>query len=137
MSPLTFCVTSCRRSAYRGDAMRNLRRNETVFEYRAYLGEEETLNGEMHTGNYHAVYADPVQYRGNIDPPSGFATDNLFGVNTQYTHVLLMDNPNADITEEGLIYWKGAAYEIKAVRPSLNVLAIALKKRTQNHADGN
>lgn len=115
--------------------MRLLRRNTTRFMYRALTGEAETLQDGMHTGNYEPTYGDPVQYRGNISAPSGFATDNLFGVNTQYTHVLVMDNPNANIAEDGLIEWNGAEYEVKAVRPSLNVLAVALKKRTVNHAE--
>ena len=115
--------------------MRLQRRNTTAFEYRANLGEQETLVDGMHTGDYGITYAAPVRYRGNISAPSGFATDNLFGVNTKYTHVLLLDNPNADIQEDGLIDWKGATYEIKAVRPSINVLAVALKKRTANNAE--
>lgn len=114
--------------------MKLLRRNTTPFTYRALAGEEETLVNGRHTGIMHPVYADPVEYRGNISAPSGFATDQLFGVNTHYTHVLLLDKPDADITETGLIDWKGATYEIKAVRPSLNVLAVALKKQTANNA---
>lgn len=115
--------------------MRLLRRNTSVFSYRAFAGEQEVLKDGRHTGNTKPLYAEPVQYRGNISAPSGFATDNLFGVNTKYTHVLLMDNPNADIKEDGLIDWNGSSYEIKAVRPSINVLAIALKKKTANHAE--
>lgn len=114
--------------------MKLLRRNTTVFGYRAYTGEAELLNGTMHTGIFAPTYAVAVQYRGNISVPSGYATDNLFGVNTQYTHVLVMDKPDADIQEDGLIDWQGATYEIKAVRPSLNVLSVALKKLTVNHA---
>lgn len=115
--------------------MRLLRRNTSVFSYRAFAGEQEVLKDGRHTGNTKPLYAEPVQYRGNISAPSGFATDNLFGVNTKYTHVLLMENPNADIKEDGLIDWNGSSYEIKAVRPSINVLAIALKKKTANHAE--
>ena len=115
--------------------MKLLRRNTTTFEYRAYVGEQEILLDGMHTGNYGPVYAAPVQYRGNISAPSGFATDNLFGVNTKYTHVLLMDNPCADISEEGLIDWKGSVYDVKAVRPSINVLAVAIKKRTTDGSE--
>ncbi len=115
--------------------MKLLRRNTTLFQYRALAGEEEEIRNGHHTGNMKPYYGDPVIYRGNISAPSGFATDNLFGVNTQYTHVLLMDKPEADISEDGLIDWRGGVYEVKAVRPSLNVLAVVLKKRTVNHAD--
>ena len=115
--------------------MRLLKRNTVSFDYRKYLGEQEILKNGHHTGNYAPAYSDPIQYRGNISAPSGFATDQLFGINTQYTHVLLMDKPDADIEESGLIEWKDAIYEIKAVRPSLNVLAVALKKQTANHVE--
>lgn len=115
--------------------MRLLKRNTTVFEYRPQTGEEEVLINDHHTGNMKPIYGDPVQYRGNISAPSGFVTDQLFGIDIKYTHVLLMDKPDADIEETGLIDWKGAVYEIKAVRPSLNVLAVALKKQTANNAN--
>jgi len=115
--------------------MRCLRRNTSVFLYRAYLGKEEKLKDGRHTGIQEAKYDEPVRYRGNISAPSGFATDNLFGVNTQYTHVLVIDNPDANIAEDGLIEWKGSVYEVKAVRPSINVLSVALKKRTENAAE--
>lgn len=114
--------------------MRVLRRNTTVFEYRAYLGKEDVLVNGLHTGTPVPVYDAPVPYRGHISVSSGIATDNLFGVNTNYTHVLIMDNPDADIQEEGLITWKGNDYDVQAVRPSFNFLAAAIRKRTKNNA---
>ena len=116
--------------------MRLLRRNTTVFDYRPYTGEEERITNGRHTGINDPKYGDPVSYRGTISVPSGYVTDNLFGLNTQYTHVLVMDDPDADIQEYGLIEWKGRTYEIRAVRQSQNVLSAALKKRTVNHAEG-
>lgn len=115
--------------------MRILKRNSATFEYRPYAGKERQMKDGKQTFNYVPVYGDPVQYSGNISVPSGLATDNLFGVNTPYTHVLLMGDTKADIKEEGLITWKGCDYDITAVRPSLNVLAVALRKRTVNHAE--
>ena len=116
--------------------MKLQRRNTVLFQYKPVIGQEERLLNGMHTGNYGPVYGDPVVYRGNISVPSGFATDNLFGVNTQYTHVLVMDNVNANIAEDGLIEWNGSKYDVKAVRQSINVLSAALKKRTVNNAAG-
>lgn len=114
--------------------MRLLRRNTTTFQYLKNIGEEETILNGRHTGDSEPMYDSPITYRGNISSPTGFATDKLFGIDVQYSHVLLLDKPDTDITEDGLIVWNGAEYEIKAVRPSLNVLAIALKKRPVNHA---
>lgn len=114
--------------------MKTLRRNETTFTYTAYVGKQEKLKDGKHTGKFtEAYYADPVEYRGNIFVPSGWDYQQLFGIETRYTHVLVMDQPDADITESGLIQWKGNEYEIKAVRPSLNVLRIALRQRTSGN----
>lgn len=114
--------------------MRLQKRNTTVFDYRAYLGESEVIRNGLHSGNAEPVYDSPVQKHGSISSPYGFATNQLFGIDTKYTHILLMDRVDPDIVENGLIDWKGAVYEITAVRPSLNVLAVALKKRTVNNA---
>ena len=117
--------------------MKLLRRNTTQFTYQANTGNEtEAIRNGKHTGEYVPVYANPVTYRGNISAPYGNASDNLFGINTQYTHVLVMDDPTVNIKEDGLITWNGATYEVKAVRPTINVLAVALKKRTENHVGG-
>ena len=114
--------------------MRLLRRNTTEFTYTAYSGKTEVMNNGKHTGKFTLTYADPVTYRGNISVPSGNDYQQLFGIETSYTHVLLMDDPETDIRESGLIQWKGKVYEIKAVRPSLNVLAVALKQTVQGDA---
>ena len=79
--------------------MRLLRRNTTKFMYRAYAGQEEILTDGLHTGNQRPLYAPAVELRGTINWPDGFATDNLFGINTNYTHVLLLDKPNTRIEE--------------------------------------
>ena len=114
--------------------MRLLRRNTVLFEYWSVTGTTETLVNGLHTGNRKPTYDDPVQYRGHISAPSGFATDNLFGINTQYTHVLLVDKKDADIQEDGIITFLDNVYAVKAVRPTMNVLAVALQKTTKNHA---
>lgn len=114
--------------------MKLLRRNTTVFQYRAFVRGDETLRNGLHSGNYKPVYAEPVEYRGHISHQHGNASAQYFGIETKYTHTLLMDNPNADIKEYGLIDWQGDTYEIIAIHRSLNVLSIALRKRTANHA---
>lgn len=116
--------------------MRLQRRNTVPFVYMPYVGKTEVLKDGRHTGDARPSYGDPVNYRGNISPAVGFASDNYFGVGTQYTHILLMDNPKVDIAEDGLIVWNGKEYEVKAVRPSINVMAIGLRKRTVNTVIG-
>lgn len=110
--------------------MKLLKRNLTEFEYMAYLGKTEVTVDDKHTGRWTVQYGDPVVYHGMIDVPTGYVQNQLFGINTDYSHVLLLDDPDADIKEAGRIRWKNALYEIKAVRQSLNVLSVALKKLT-------
>ncbi len=116
--------------------MHNLRINETTFEYLPPDGEETDLNeDDEHTGEFYQKYAGPIPYRGNISMPSGYTSQNFFGTDIRYTHVLVMDDPDVELSELGLIRWKGDLYEIRAVRPSLNSLSAALRKKTADHAE--
>lgn len=109
--------------------MKLLRRNTTKFEYLPYTGVMTDVNADGdHTGEFHPEYGDPVTYRGNISSPSGHSVQQFYGEEIRYTHTLVMDKPDVDINEHGLIRWKGDLYEITAVRPSLNAVSIALRK---------
>ena len=113
--------------------MRLLRRNTTEFEYFPPAGPASDVNelGE-HTGDYsEAEFGEPVTYRGNISMPSGSATFTFVGIDRPYTHVLVMDKPDADIREGGRIRWKGVLYDVVAVRPSINAVSCALRRRIE------
>ena len=117
--------------------MRLLVRNTTEFEYLPNPGTESDLNDDgEHTGEFYPDYGNPVTYRGNISSPNGNTNQTFYGEDIRYTHTLLMDKPDADINEYGVIRWKGELYDIAAIRPSLNVLSIALRKQTVDHAEG-
>ena len=120
--------------------MRNLKRNETDFEYLPLkdIGGDLNSDGE-HTGEYSDVeYDDPIPCKGNISAPSGQTNPTFYGLDIRYTHTLLMSLPcDVDIKETGRIRWKGDLYDIKAVRPSINVLNVALKKQTEDHSAEN
>ena len=120
--------------------MRLLKRNvyecEGRFDYYAYVGEGSDLNEDgFHTGFPEPVYAPPVQYEGNISSPTGSVSQAFDGLQIRYSHVLLMDDVNADINEHGYIVWRGKEYDIKAVVPSPNVLSIALRERIKDFGD--
>ena len=115
--------------------MRLQKSNCTTFTYRPFLGETDIDDDGYHTGEFIPSYGEGIEYYGNINPPGGMAQQTLFGIDTRYTHVLLMDNVKADIREDGIIEWNGNEYDIRAIRPSLNVLSIALRKRTSNHGE--
>jgi hypothetical protein len=69
-----------------------------------------------------------VPYRGTIDLPNGHISKELFGIDTDYTHVVILDRRDADIKEQGRIDWEGNTYQIQAVRKSLNFMSLAIKK---------
>ena len=109
--------------------MRLQKRNTVPFRYFPYVGETEKMNGGMHTGEMEPRYGVPFDYMGNLSVPSGMAQANLFGLNTPYTHVLLTE-PGADIEEHGMVECGNVRYDVAAVRKSLNVVSVALRKRT-------
>jgi len=114
--------------------MRLLRRNTTEFEYLPNDGLMTDLNDDgEHTGEFHPQYGTPRTYRGNISSPSGHTVQQFYGEEVRYTHTLVMDKPDTDINEYGVIRWKGELYDITAVRPSLNALSIALRKQTVDY----
>mgnify|MGYP006908815203 CR=1 FL=1 len=116
--------------------MKCLRRNKTEFEYLPPDGETSDVNDAVeHTGEFYPVHSEPVTMKGNISMPSGNISQDFFGTDTRYTHVLLLEDPDADISELGMIRWKGNLYEIRAVRPSLNALSVALRKKTADNAE--
>ena len=110
--------------------MKTLKRNEKPFTYRAFQSKTEIVKDGKRTGKLAIQYANPVEYYGNISVPSGLTNQELFGIDTKYTHILVMDEPDLDIREDGLIECKGKTYEVRAVRPSLNVLRVALRECT-------
>lgn len=116
--------------------MRLLRRNTTEFEYLPSTGTETDLNKDgEHTGDFRPCYGDPIVYRGNISSPSGHTTQQFYGEDVRYTHTLVMDKPDVEIDEYGMICWKGHLYEITAVRPSLNAVSIALRRVTDTREE--
>ena len=118
--------------------MKCLRRNMTEFEYIPYSGLTSDLNeDEEHTGEFHPVYDSPIQCKGNISVPSGYTNQTFYGTDIRYTHVLVMENNKPNITETGLVRWKGELYDVRAVRQSLNGLSVALRRQTKdNNPDG-
>ena len=113
--------------------MKLLRRNLTWFEYLPYDGAGSDLNDDgEHTGEFHSSYGRPQRMRGNISSPSGQTTHTFYGEDIRYTHTLIPWDAKADITEHGIVRWQGHCYEVTAVRPSLNVLSVALRRMTDD-----
>lgn len=119
--------------------MKLLRRNLKEMEYIPYAGETDIdPDTGRHTGEPIPSYGEPLSLKGNISVPSQYVNPTFYGADIRYTHTLLLEFPKdgTEINEYGLIRYKDDLYEIRAVRPSLNHLSIALRKQTVNHADG-
>lgn len=115
--------------------MRLVRRNTTLFEYIPFSNEMSDLNENgLHTGDFVSVPSEPVTYRGTISAAGGNESNELFGTDIRYTHTLVMDDPDVDISELGTIRWEGNMYEIRAVVPTINTLSVALRRKTANNA---
>ena len=116
--------------------MKLQKRNCVEFEYLPYNGLTSDIdeNG-FHTGVPVPQYGNPVVYTGNISAPSGSVVQAYDGLEIRYSHILLMDNPDVNIREEGKIRFKNRSYTIKAVRPSMNVFSAALLADTVDYGD--
>ena len=114
--------------------MRLLKRNCTEATYYPATWTEIDDNG-LHTGEHQVVFGEPVELkRVNLSIPNGHASQEWFGKDTRYTHVMLIDRAETEITEHGEIECGGIRFEITAVRQSQNVLSIALRRKTKNNA---
>ena len=110
------------------------RRNTTLFTYQPFLGLIDDVDERgYHTGEHVPAYGASSTYRGTISAPSGSVVMAFDGLEEQYTHTIIMDTPNTEFTEDGLIEWKGDKYSIVAIRPSLNFTIIAIRKQRSDH----
>lgn len=115
-----------------------LKRNLKEMEYIPYEGESDIdPTTGRHTGEPVPSYGEPIPFKGNISAPSQYVNPTFYGEDIRYTHTLIMEpKEGLSVDEYGLIRHNEDTYEIRAVRPSLNYLSLALRKQTVNHADG-
>lgn len=116
--------------------MRLLRRNTIEVIYSEYYGLETDLNEDgLHTGEFKPVRYVTKYIRGTMSTPSGSAAQTFAGLETRYSYVFVMDDPNPGIDEHGRILWNGKWYDVVAVRSSINFTSIALKECATDDSD--
>ena len=117
--------------------MRLLKRNCIDVQYYPYVGETGgTDEYGRDTGDFEPEYGTPVDLkRVNISTPSGLANQMFYGMDIQYTNVMLIDDPDPEINEYGRIVANGVTYEIRAVRRSLNLTSVALREVMRDHSE--
>ena len=120
--------------------MRCLERNKQSLYY-ALLKSKTEREDEYHnkTGEYTMVYETPVALRCNISKANGEAKTELFGIETDYDSVIVLDDINCPITEDSILFigvtptvtQEGEYnnnYIVKKVAKSLNSVSIAIKE---------
>ena len=116
--------------------MRDLSRNKKTFYYALYLGNTEVIDefGNK-TGQYVPTYSDPTEYRANISPARGTADLEQFGINSNYTKVIVTSDMECPFTETtrlwiGIPTSKSYNYVVTQRAESINSISFAIREVT-------
>lgn len=116
--------------------MRGLERNMREFWYANVTGSIPVVDADgFETGELQITYSSPVHVRGNISPPYGSASREMFGIDTPYELVITMFLPSPEFSEDSVL-WIGYSpsdsprhtHIIKSISKSLNVVQIAVSR---------
>jgi hypothetical protein len=116
--------------------MRGLARNKQTIWFAQYVGEGENKDSDsLYTGETIPVYSDPYPIRANVSAARGTSDIELFGVNTNYTKTVVVDDTICPIDEHSRLWIDrdprlGAShnYEVVMVAKSLNHITYAVKQ---------
>ncbi len=93
--------------------MRTLIKNEQVFYYALYEGEEEIIDEYGNeTGTYEVVYSNPIEAKANISSAKGETAIELFGESEDYDRAILYNKGKYPIDEHSVL-WIDTMPEIK------------------------
>ena len=115
--------------------MRTLKRNKQKVWYWLYKEDTEILDANnLRTGEYRKTYEEPQLVMSNVAPATGNASVEPFGVETEYSHIMVVEN-DCPITEESIV-WVGSDpttatenfYRVVRIAKSLNHTRIALRE---------
>ena len=115
--------------------MKALARNKQTIYYALYKEKSKVYDSNgLFTGDHTAKYDTPVKTAMNVSPANGTAAVEMFGVNTNYSRILVTDDLSCPIAETSVI-WIGVApnltgdnynYRVVQVARSLNSIAYAV-----------
>lgn len=85
--------------------MRTLRRNKRTLYYATYRGREQLVdaNGNK-TGEYAEKYNDPVELKANYSASSGSASEDVFGIGSNYSKTMVVEDVNCPIDEQTIVW---------------------------------
>lgn len=116
--------------------MKDLSRNKKTFYYALYMGKTEDIDEfGNRTGQYVPTYTSPMLYRANISPARGTADLEQFGINSNYTKVIVTSDMECPFTETTRL-WIGIAptesynYVVTQRAESINSISFAIREVT-------
>jgi hypothetical protein len=109
--------------------MRTLKRNKVEVTYALYDGKAEIQNSDgTYTGEWEKTYSEPVTLMANVAPATGNASVEPFGVDTNYSHIMVVEGTDCPIAEETIVLYNGQTYRVVRVAKSLNHIRYALRE---------
>ena len=116
--------------------MRTLKRNKVPVWYYLYNGKTEDYDSELgvYTGEWSETYSEPQKLMANVNPASGQASIEPFGIATDYTHIMAVESDHG-IKEDTIVFVgedptnaTEGFYRVTRVAKSLNHVRIALRE---------
>jgi len=94
--------------------MRDLKRNQQVFYYALYQGNELVVDSDGNkTGERRISYSDPVRMDANISPANGYASTAIFGKDLQYSKTIVTCKLDCPITETSVLWIDKEPYDVQ------------------------
>lgn len=111
-----------------------LAENKQVFWYALYVGETDTVDTDgNYTGGKTKTYSEPVKAEMNISAARGGADIEQFGINDNYSRVIVTDELDCPINTDSIL-WVGVPttapynYRVTRVAKSLNSITYAIQE---------
>lgn len=113
--------------------MRALARNKQAIYYALYQGKQDITEDSYYTGEQETVYSEPVLFKINVSPSKGNADLEIFGIEAQYSKVMVTADMSCPIDEYSRL-WIGITpdqpynYVVKRVARGLNSISYAIEE---------
>lgn len=114
--------------------MRTLKRNQQNVHYALYVGKTEKIDSNGYrTGQYVTEYTEPTLLKAVISANRGEASQEMFGINTNYSRTMITEDMRCPIDENSIIWIdkpteKPHNYVVVQVAKGLNSIAYALRE---------
>jgi len=114
--------------------MRCLAKNKKVLYYALYSGKTELVDGDGNsTGEYVITHGTPMVMKANVSPATGNYDLNLYGINGQYSHVIVTDDMSCLIDTNSVI-WLDKEPVVNSVVTPYNYVVVRVSKSLTNIA---